>query len=383
MKIRNMILIIGAAAFLCLLSLGTLLLPDREFSENENRYLQTAPRLTVQNVLDGDFAEDTENYLTDQMVLREAWITGKSLLEKAAGIRDMNGVYLCEDGRLVERITDGEFNWRQYKRNLQQISMLAENLKKEKIPVDVIMVPTAAYVNQHILPNYAVRFDEDKAFTQAEVLLGDCLIDLRQSMSGADSDKMFFRTDHHWTGFGTFTGYKAYRERLNDKPEELNWEGCPREALTEEFLGTLYSKVLLPALPPDTIEIPQSALDAEYTVMMDGEMHGSLFFQEFLGKKDKYAVYFGGNYAKVDITMENSRGSEDLLIIKDSFANSFVPYLLDDFGYITMVDTRFYREDISQLAKDYDRVLVLYGMANMGQQRMVLLSGLTGGEETE
>ena len=114
--------------------------------------------------------------------------------------------------------------------------------------------------------------------------------------------------------------------------------------------------------------------------MMDGEMHGSLFFRDFLEKKDKYAVYFGGNYAKVDISMEISRGSENLLIIKDSFANSFVPYLLDDFGYITMVDTRFYREDISQLAKSYDRVLVLYGMANMGQQRMVLLSGLTDGE---
>ena len=125
------------------------------------------------------------------------------------------------------------------------------------------------------------------------------------------------------------------------------------------------------------IQIPADALDVEYTVMMDGEMHGSLFFREFLDKKDKYAVYFGGNYAKVDISMENGKGQEDLLIIKDSFANAFVPYLLNDYGYITMVDTRFYREDISQLAKEYDRVLVLYGMANMGQQRMVLLSGLS------
>ena len=378
MKIRNLILIIGTAAFLCLLSLGTLICPDRAFSENENRYLQSAPRLTFDKVLSGDFAEDAEGYLTDQIVFREAWVTGKNLMERAMGIHDMNGVYLCEDGRLVERITDADFNWRQYKRNLQQISLLTEELKKENIPVDVMMVPTAAYVCGDVLPDHAVRFDEDKAFTQAEVLLGDSLIDLRPQMTREDTFDMFFRTDHHWTGFGTFTGYNAYRERLGE--EVLTWEDCKPETLTEEFYGTLYSKVLLPSLTPDMIQIPADALDAEYTVMMDGEMHGSLFFRDYLDKKDKYAVYFGGNYAKVDISMENSRGSEDLLIIKDSFANSFVPYLLDDFGYITMVDTRFYREDISQLAKSYDRVLVLYGMANMGQQRMVLLSGLNGGE---
>ncbi len=377
MKIKDLILIIGSAAFLCFLSLGTFLCPDVDFSENENRYLQSAPRLTFQNVVSGDFAEDAEGYLTDQIAFREKWVRGKGLMEAAMGVRDMNGVYLCGDGRLVEKITDADFNWSQYKRNLQQISLLQENLKSKKIPVDVMIVPTAAYVCRDTLPEHAVRFDEDKAFTQAEVLLGDSLIDLRAGMTGEDAAQMFFKTDHHWTGYGTFTGYRAYREKLGDNVQNMTFDSMQPATLTEDFHGTLYSKVLLPTLGTDTIQIPEEALDAEYTVMMDGEMHGSLFFREFLEKKDKYAVYFGGNYAKVDITMENSEGSEDLLIIKDSFANSFVPYLLDDYGYITMVDTRFYREDISQLAKDYDRVLVLYGMANMAEQRMVLMSGLT------
>lgn len=376
MKIRNYILIIGFAAFLCFLSLGTLLSPDVVFSENENRYLQGVPRLTADTVLSGDFAEDAENYLTDQIVFRERWVSGKSRMEAALGIRDMNGVYLCKDGRLAEKITDADFNWRQYRRNLQQISLLAETLQEEDIPMDVMIVPTAAYVCREVLPNHAVRFDENKAFTQAEVLLGESLIDLRLPMTGEDKLEMFFRTDHHWSSYGTFTGYCTYRKKLG-KADSRTYEDISREVLSENFYGTLYSKVLLSELEPDTIEIPKRALDAEYTVMTDGEMHGSLFFREFLDKKDKYAVYFGGNYAKVDITMENGKGQEDLLIIKDSFANAFVPYLLNDYGYITMVDTRFYREDISQLAKEYDRVLVLYGMANMGQQRMVLLSGLS------
>ena len=67
---------------------------------------------------------------------------------------------------------------------------------------------------------------------------------------------------------------------------------------------------------------------------------------------------------------------EKLLIIKDSFANSMVPFLLDDFSEITMVDTRFYRGDISRLAEDYDRVLLVYSVNNFAKEKMVLTGSL-------
>ena len=71
---------------------------------------------------------------------------------------------------------------------------------------------------------------------------------------------------------------------------------------------------------------------------------------------------------------KSSKGS--LLILKDSFANSFVPYLLDDYSKITMIDSRYYRGNVTELAEDYDEVLILYGIDNFAGEKLHLSKSL-------
>ena len=144
--------------------------------------------------------------------------------------------------------------------------------------------------------------------------------------------------------------------------------------LSDDFYGTLYSKVLLTTLTKDSVETPGAALTAKYRVSLNGKTYDSLYFNEYLNKKDKYAVYFGGNYDKVDIEVEGAAGS--LLILKDSFANSFVPYLLGHYSKITMIDSRYYRGSVEELARDYDEVLVLYGIDNFADEKLTLANAL-------
>ena len=384
-KISNFIVIFGAAAFLLFLSIGTLITPDVGFSANENRYLQARPEATVQNILSGRFESQAEDYLSDQIIGRERWVEGKSLTEAALGIYDMNGVYLCKGGRVVERFTDGDFSWGQYGRNLQQIVQLKEACQEEgrEIPVDLMMVPTAAYIYRDDLPDHALTFDEDRAFAQAETLLEDSLIDLRDVLTAEGEYQTFFKTDHHWTGYGAFLAYKAYGAHLGLDLSGLDYEDVKPEMLSSEFKGTLYSKVLLSNLGIDTIVTPSVGLTADYTVTIEGEEYDSLYFENYLKEKDKYAVYFGGNYDRVDIQVKDAgkdgwshADGGKLLIVKDSFANSFVPYLLGDYGQITMVDTRYYRDDVSALAKEYDRVLVLYSVSNLAEEKLSLTQAL-------
>lgn len=393
-KKNDLILICSATALLLLLSVGTLLSPDVAFSENENRYLQEKPTLSADAVLSGRFSTQMESYLSDQILGREGWVEGKSLIEAALGVADSNGVYLCKDGRVVERVTETQFNHTQYAANLQQVAELKENCEKDGIALDVMLVPTAAYIYKESLPAHALTFDEDRAFGQAETLLSDSLIDLRTPLltaeeKTADGQKAdtYFRTDHHWTGYGAFLGYKAYLHHLG--VEIGSYGDTEPVTLTEQFKGTLYSKVLLPTLAEDTIQTPLNAREAKLKVcIVDGNeenTYDSLYFDEFLKKKDKYAVFFGGNYAQVEIktdatgskaTQKGEKYGEKLLIVKDSFANSFVPYLLDDFAEITMVDTRYFRGNISELAGKYDRVLVLYSLHNFAAERMNLTQAL-------
>lgn len=385
MKKNNVILISVSAVLLLALSIGTLLTPDVDFSPNENRYLQKAPKLTAENILSGQFSEDAENYLSDQIIGRESWVRLKGMTEASLGVRDMNGIYLCEDGRAVERITEEAFDWNQYVRNLNQLAQVREDAG---IPMDVLIVPSAASVYADTLPDHALRFDEEKAFEKAAAILGDSLIDLRQNLKegaakgaegaggaeGTANGGVFFKSDHHWTNYGAFLGYKTWLSHLGVDTSLLTYDMTEPTLLSDDFHGTLYSKVLLNTLGTDTILAPAYSRRAECTVEIEGKTYDSIYFEEKLETKDKYAVYFGGNYDRVDITCMEGDGA--VLVIKDSFANSFVPYLMGDYEHITMVDPRYFREDVTALASGCDRILVVYSIKDLAEQKMNLASSL-------
>lgn len=372
MKKNNLILISVSAVLLLALSIGTILTPDVDFSPNENRYLQKAPKLTAENILSGQFSEDAESYLSDQIIGRESWVRLKGMTEASLGVRDMNGIYLCRDGRAVERITEEDFDWNQYVRNLNQLAQVRDDAG---IPMDVLIVPSAASIYADTLPDHALRFDEENAFEKAEAILGDSLVDLRQTLKeGALEDGVFFKSDHHWTNYGAFLGYKAWLSHLGVDTSPLSYDMTEPELLSDDFHGTLYSKVLLNTLGTDTILAPAYSRRAECTVEIEGERYDSIYFDQKLDEKDKYAVYFGGNYDRVDITCMEGDGA--VLIIKDSFANSFVPYLMGDYEHITMVDPRYFREDVTSLASGCDRILVIYSIKDLAEQKMNLAASL-------
>ena len=87
----------------------------------------------------------------------------------------------------------------------------------------------------------------------------------------------------------------------------------------------------------------------------------TLYESEKLEEKDKYQVFLGGNHPLVKINTASTSG-KTLLIFKDSYANSFVPFLTSHFSKIILVDPRYYYEDIDELMKseNVDEVLFLY-----------------------
>lgn len=381
MKKRSLILISAAAVFLVLLSIGTLLMPDVDFSPDENRYLTAKPEFSIRKLLDGSFEKQSEEYLSDQIAGRRKWVEVKSMTEAALGISDINGIYLCTGGRAVERVTEENFDWENFRNNLSRVSEFEEICGRNGIKVQTMLVPTAAYVYADSLPDYALTFDEDSAFNQAGEMLGEGLVDIRNSLIAEKAKgNIFFMTDHHWTGLGARTGAGEFLKAAGKPEQAKNILNSEMEILSRDFKGTLYSRVLLKTLGTDIIETSADARKAALRVEIEGKEYDSLYFDEYLKKKDKYAIYFGGNYAQVNIetgVQENGQQNDGkLLIVKDSFANSMVPFLLDDFSEITLVDTRFYRGDISQLAEDYDRVLIVYSVNNFAKEKIVLTGSL-------
>ena len=407
MKKNDIILIFCSASALLLLSAGTLLGPKPAFSENENRYLQKQPEISVSAIAEGHFEKQAEAYLSDHIAGRESWIAASSHILSFSGVSDINGTYLCTDGRLVQRITKSQFDRDRYRKNLQQIADFHSTRAEKEIPVTLMTVPTAASVYKDRLPVHAVRFDESSAFAEAKNMLPDGFLDIRTTLSKDETRDTFFRTDHHWSGYGAFLSAQKFKKSCKISASSERFEP---EILTEDFLGTLHSRVLLDGMESDIIEAPEESSLPAYTVTFGGKSYNSLYFPKHLKKKDKYAVYFGGNYAQVDISLrrntdsntdsntggaalsadkaqisgredssrEDSKGSqkEKLLILKDSFANSFIPYILGDFEQITMLDTRYYRGNIAALSEKYDRVLLLYSITSLAEQKLNLTKTL-------
>lgn len=344
--------LIAIAVILLGLSVGSFFLtPDRAFSENENRYLQLTPKLSWDTVMSGDFMEDMEEYTSDQIVFRDLWTATRSLLQRAEGKEDISGTYLGAEGRYFVKVTEDSFNRAGLEKNAGYIrEFFAASGKSCR----AMIVPSPAGVLRDMLPENAPYYDEAGAFERLDAALGGSLLDVRETL--ADVEDPYYHTDHHWTTMGAQAAYRRWAEVTGHTVRE--------DALvcaTEEFRGTLYSKVLLPDSVYDSVYYAPE-ITAE-SVVCDGK-DGTLYDRDALTRKDKYELFLGGNYGQCVITTGTENGKH-LLLVKDSFANSFVPFLLGDYETVTMIDLRYFRGSMAELAAESDDILVLTEITNL------------------
>ena len=344
--------LIAIAVILLGLSVGSFFLtPDRAFSENENRYLQLTPKLSWDTVMSGDFMEDMEEYTSDQIGFRDLWTATRSLLQRAEGKEDISGTYLGAEGRYFVKVTEDSFNRAGLEKNAGYIrEFFAASGKSCR----AMIVPSPAGVLRDMLPENAPYYDEAGAFERLDAALGGSLLDVRETL--ADVEDPYYHTDHHWTTMGAQAAYRRWAEVTGHAVRE--------DALvcaTEEFRGTLYSKVLLPDSVYDSVYYAPE-ITAE-SVVCDGK-DGTLYDGDALTRKDKYELFLGGNYGQCVITTGTENGKH-LLLVKDSFANSFVPFLLGDYETVTMIDLRYFRGSMAELAAESDDILVLTEITNL------------------
>ncbi len=344
--------LIAIAVILLGLSVGSFFLtPDRAFSENENRYLQLTPKLSWDTVMSGDFMEDMEEYTSDQIVFRDLWTATRSLLQRAEGKEDISGTYLGAEGRYFAKVTEDSFNRAGLEKNAGYIrEFFAASGKSCR----AMIVPSPAGVLRDMLPENAPYYDEAGTFERLDATLGGSLLDVRETL--ADVEDPYYHTDHHWTTMGAQAAYRRWAEVTGHTVRE--------DALvcaTEEFRGTLYSKVLLPDSVYDSVYYAPE-ITAE-SVVCDGK-DGTLYDRDALARKDKYELFLGGNYGQCVITTGTENGKQ-LLLVKDSFANSFVPFLLGDYETVTMIDLRYFRGSMAELAAESDDILVLTEITNL------------------
>ena len=91
-----------------------------------------------------------------------------------------------------------------------------------------------------------------------------------------------------------------------------------------------------------------------------------LYDLSFGDKKDKYSIFLGGNAPLITIENTENQDAPTILLIKDSYSNSLVPLLSNNFSKIYVWDLRFNKTSIKEYIKseNIDNVLVLYSTEN-------------------
>lgn len=368
-KRQNWILISFFLLLVFGFTIGSLLKPDTAFSEEENRELAQMPRITPEAVLSGEFSRDYETYLTDQFVFRNQWIGAKTLAERAIGKQEVNDIYFAKDDYLIEKHSN-TFDTETAQRNITYLASFLES-QAERLGgehVKAMIVPNAVDTLKDKLPPFADSTQEDAYLRKIEEALPDgSFVNLQPVLGAHKEEYIYYRTDHHWTTLGAWYAYEAWCRAagIPYTPQE----DYRRETLSTEFYGTVAAKVNI-SVPADTIEAWYPLKEVSYTVRQNhgDETRDTLYEESYLQVRDKYAVFFGGNQPLTEITTANTTGRK-LLVIKDSYANCFVPFAVQDFDAISMVDMRYFNEHLSTYIEEneFTDVLVLYNAAGFAE----------------
>lgn len=376
------LMIVLFAVVLLTLPIATIFLPKAEFSENENRTLAKFPSLINQNKMDkaenledviqavkwnyiterekASFMDDFETYFSDHLAGRESWVKLSNTMMKLSGKQEINGTYTV-DNRIIQSFK--EYDKDKVDKALESIDKFSARFPD--IPMSIMIAPTSQEIYSSKIPVYAGLLSE-------RTFIEDCYgklenvtpIDALSYLSGHRNEYIFYRTDHHWTSLGAYYAYTSASKALGFSAYGLNSFNI--ETASNSFRGTLYSKTLDDSITPDTIdyfflsdgepEVRLTRINGDKT-----ETYDSLYVRDYLNVKDKYSSFTGSNAPIVNIETNVDNG-KSLLMIKDSYAHSLVPFLSKHYSKITMVDMRYINTDLRSFVdlESYDQVMFMY-----------------------
>ncbi len=374
------VMFVSMTAFICLINLIT---RDKPFSEKENRVLEQKPKITMTGIENGRFMDQYESYKSDQFAGRDLWVFLKTNVDLLLGKRESNGVFKGKDGYLLEDIASPDPD--QLEENLK--AMVEFSSDHSNVPFYMLLVPNAANILSDKLPNLAVTEDQQEQFEDIKkALSGEYVwVDAQKVLRKHKDEEIYYHTDHHWTTLGANYVYQElakYMELDTSKAPELK-----PYAVTADFNGTLSATSGYKSGYKEPIYIYSAKKAKDETEVVvnytdEQKKTATLYDRAKLEGRDKYAVFFGGNFSMMDIRT-TADSTDRLLLVKDSYANCLIPFLVPYYREIIVIDPRYYYGDIYQVMEEnkITSVLFLYNGNTFVEDNSI--SGVLDKHETE
>lgn len=329
--------------------------PKKSFSELEFRYLEKLPSFSFNNLINGKYISNIESYINDHFPLRSYFMFIKSKYQRLLGFDLINNTYVGKDDYLFSKYEDS-------KNTDKLIDVLNKFYNKNNYNVNAMFIPSSGVINSDKLPSYVDFNKQLETINYIKNNLDFNFIDVTDNLiEGNKKYDMFYRLDHHYTMYGAYYTYLKYCEVNNIKP--LLIDEFDIKTVTNDFNGTLYSKVNLYDLKSDSIDVfnYNNNLTLKYN---DNKIYNSLYFNDHLNTKDKYSYFLNGNFPLIEITNNDIDNNKELVIVKDSYANCFIPFIVNHYKKIHVIDLRFYNGSVSEYMNNnnLNNIIFLYNI---------------------
>lgn len=319
------------------------------------------------DLTNGTWAQAVEEQLTEHLGFHDSLFRIKSRTDLFFGEKMVQGVYVTDD-MLLEKLYPVDASPEQMAEAPNRF------FEQTGVPTFLMLVPSASAIYEERLPANAVNAEQKELIreTYAATANGVRCLDAYQALAALKNEYIYYRTDTHWTCYGAYAAYKNAIQKMGFSA--VPYQRYVISHLTPDFRGDLYERTLYGGVKPDMLDYyiyeQGGAVTSVKAYDADGTEHdrgSTLYDMQMLRTDDKYRFYLGAPCAKL-VIRTNVESGKRLLLFKDDFADCMVPFLLQHYSEICVVDLGCI-EDISAVDTDgYSQALFLCSVGNWEKQ---------------
>ena len=399
-KSAKLKIILSVCVTVLLFIIGLAFFARPTISDNEKRELTKFPKFTIESFLSGEFTSQVSLWFSDTYPLREPMIEANGVIQELHGIRDEQVIGGGEADDIPAGPADIVFNptddgkgegfeglylngdtaYQLYFFNKQNsdsyvalINKFAASVEgKAKVYDMIVPLHYQIALSKETVDKYkASDCKEAIDYMYGNLSDGIVSVDTLPNLISHNDEYLYFRTDHHWTARGAYYAYLAFCEKKGIEPTALE---DYRRLQFDGFLGTFYANAKQPTAMkqnPDYVEafVPIGTNEEE---VFDSNGVKIAEYAVVYTKADKYdagnkyLTFIGGDQPLTKIHNPSISDGSSIVVIKESYGNAFVPFLVDSYEYVYVIDYRAWSGDLANfvVTNGIDDVLFLNVVSN-------------------
>ena len=355
--------------FISSVFLWTLFSEKEGHSSKEERDLASLPEMSFHSLYDGSVTEELSAYMADHFAARDTWISMNAKLSAELSESIVNGVYIGNDMLLDSESPElSDLSGTAY-----EINRFAQNYSGA---VYIAAVPTSAGIYGEMLPEYMQTDPENRRINRFSDHLSGSIrrIDAYNILRSQKENYIYYRSDKKWTSYGAYYVYRTAIQKLGFNP--ISYDKYTIDHVSSDYRGGLYYRSQYDRIKPDIIDLYRypSGVSVVSCVSLDSSgrwKNKKIGDRSLLGTGDSYKVFMGGS-SPVTVINTSLNNDKKLLLIKDSYADCFIQFLIQHYSEITVVDPGLLDSSLSSLVdiNSYEQTLFLFSIESLENSRL-------------